>query len=159
MQLTEILLYELKEEEKAREILPSLEELVNDRAPDDIMSRAAELRRTLQDENDFVKDSLPTVQQMLDEALDEDANAKVTKADAKHLQNTEDVRKEAYLKKMGSKYEQIKKQKIGYRGRKGGGRKEEIVPLSNSAFRGFENRRPRKKSLAADKKKLVEGRG
>ena len=153
VQLTEILLYELKDDEKAREILPSLEELVNDRAPDDIVSRAAELRRTLQDENDFVKDSLPTVQQMLDEALDAKMQMQKLRADAKHLQNTEDARKEAYLKKMGSKYEQIKKQKIGYRGRKGGGRKEEIVPLSNSAFRGFENRRL-ERNRAADKKNL-----
>ena len=54
---------------------------------------------------------------------------------------------------MGSKYEQIKKQKIGYRGRKGGGRKEEIVPLSNSAFRGFENKRL-ERNRELDKKNL-----
>ena len=92
VQLTEIFLYELKDEEKAKEMLPSLEELVNDSVDDDVLLRASELRRSLQNMDDFIRESLPTVQQILDEALDVKAQIqKLMKADAKHC-NIEDAR-------------------------------------------------------------------
>ena len=155
VQLTEIFLYELKDEEKAKEMLPSLEELVNDRANESMLHRASELRRKLQDWDEFIKESLPTVHQILDEALDVKARTQKLRADAKHVQSIEDARKSAYLKKIGVKDGlNNKRRKTGWGGRNGGGkRKEEIVPLSKGAFRGFENKRL-EKNRGLDKKIL-----
>ena len=157
VQLTEIFLYELKDEEKAKEMLPSLEELVNDSVDDNVLLRASELRRSLQNMDDFIRESLPTVQQILDEALDVKAQIQKLRADAKHLQNIEDARNSAYLKKTGGKDGlKKKKQKTGWGGRNGGGsRKEELVPLSKGAFRGFENKRL-ERNRELDKKFLTK---
>ena len=156
VQLTEIFLYELKDEEKAKEMLPSLEELVNDSVDDDVLLRASELRRSLQNMDDFIRESLPTVQQILDEALDVKAQMQKLRADAKHLQNIEDARNSAYLKKMGGKDGlKKKKQKTGWGGRKGGGRKRRDRPIVESAFRGFENKRL-ERNRELDKKNLTK---
>ena len=98
------------DEEKAKEMLPSLEELVNDSVDDNVLLRASELRRSLQNMDDFIRESLPTVQQILDEALDVKAQIQKLRADAKHLQNIEDARNSAYLKKTGGK-DGLKKKK------------------------------------------------
>jgi general transcription factor 3C polypeptide 3 (transcription factor C subunit 4) len=112
VRLTEILYHDLKDENGAKAMLPSLKELESDRADEQVVFKAADMRRRLQDESEFLKLSLPRIKQVLDEALDIKSQVQKLRAEAKALQGKEeelkanDAHKQKKSKKRKKKYDE-----------------------------------------------------